>query len=57
MKILEEIKEEYKMTKLNYELFDIENLLSLYGKGIKCECDADNQLILCSNEVVLVRSV
>jgi len=44
------------MTKLNYELFDIDNLLSLYRKGIKCECDADNQLIMCSNEVVLVRS-
>lgn len=43
------------MTKLNYELFNIGNLLNLYGKGIKCECDADNQLISCSNEVLLVR--
>lgn len=41
------------MTKVNYELFSLENILNLYSKGIKCECDADNQLILCSNEVVL----
>jgi hypothetical protein len=43
------------MTRLNYELFDIQNCLNLYGKGISCECDADNQLISCSNEVLLVR--
>lgn len=43
------------MIKLNYELFNIGSLLNLYGKGINCECDADNQLICCNNETLLVR--
>lgn len=44
------------MIKINYELFNIQNCLNLYGKGIQCECDADNKLVLCSNYILLKRS-
>lgn len=38
------------MVELKYELFNIENCLSLYNKGISCQGDGDNKKFIFEKE-------